>query len=268
MNLGFEITFLGGGGGRWESITQNKGTGGFRISDGKLIAHVDPGPGTLVRMNQLNINPWKTDILFVSHCHPDHYTDAESIIEAMTKGMTKKQGLLIGNNSVLNGNKRFEKGISAYHQSRVFEKIVLKSGDFSKVQNWKITATSTKHNDPETIGFKLETDFGTIGYTSDSEYINSLSSDFESVDILIANVIRVKNQKVPGHMCSNDIIEVLNSMTKKPKLLVMYHMGMKITEPDLEAKYISKNTGISVEPAKIGLKVNLDNRYITLEYLL
>ena len=76
--LGLELIFLGGGGGRWESIVQNKGTGGFRIHDEHLKAHVDPGPGALVRMSQLKVNPWKTDVLIVSHCvitsYSIHYT--------------------------------------------------------------------------------------------------------------------------------------------------------------------------------------------------
>jgi len=265
--LGLELIFLGGGGGRWESIVQNKGTGGFRIHDEHLKAHVDPGPGALVRMSQLKVNPWKTDVLIVSHCHPDHYTDAENIVEAMTKGMTVKRGTLIGNNSVLNGNTRFEKGISSYHQSRVEERVLMAPNDNLELKNWKITATTTKHNDSETIGFKLETKDGIIGYTSDSEYIDSLAVDFDSADILIANVIRVGNEKVSGHMCSNDIIKTVNSMEKKPKLLIMYHMGMKMEDPDSEAEYISKNTGITAIPAKIGLKVTLENRECNFEYI-
>ncbi|AVB76874.1 MBL fold metallo-hydrolase [Methanococcus maripaludis] len=262
-----EIVFLGGGGGRWESITQVKGTGGFRIHSENMNMHVDPGTGALVRMNQLQINPWKTDAIIATHCHPDHYTDAECLVEAMTKGMTKKQGILIGNNSVLNGNSRFEKGISTYHQSRVGERHVLGPCDELNIKNWNITATKTKHNDPETIGFKMEIEDGIIGYTSDSEYIDSLIEDFDSVDFLIANVIRVKGQKVPGHMCSNDIIEVVNSMNKKPKMLTMYHMGMKMTDPDSEARYISKNVDIPVIPAKIGLKVILENKTCKFDYI-
>ncbi|MBA2852451.1 phosphoribosyl 1,2-cyclic phosphodiesterase [Methanococcus maripaludis] len=262
-----EIVFLGGGGGRWESITQVKGTGGFRIHSENMNMHVDPGTGALVRMNQLQINPWKTDAIIATHCHPDHYTDAECLVEAMTKGMTKKQGILIGNNSVLNGNSRFEKGISTYHQSRVGERYVLAPYDKININNWELTATKTKHNDPETMGFKMETEDGLIGYTSDSEYIDSLIEDFDGVDFLIANVIRVKGQKVPGHMCSNDIIEVINSMNKKPKMLIMYHMGMKMTDPDSEARYISEKIDIPVVPAKIGLKVILENKTCKFEYI-
>jgi len=262
-----EIVFLGGGGGRWESITQVKGTGGFRIHSEDMNMHVDPGTGALVRMNQLEINPWKTDAIITTHCHPDHYTDAECLVEAMTKGMTKKQGILIGNNSVLNGNSKFEKGISTYHQSRVGERHILSPDDELNVKKWKLTATKTKHNDPETIGFKVETDDGVIGYTSDSEYIDSLIEDFDCIDFLIANVIRVKCQKVPGHMCSNDIIEIVNSMNKTPKMLTMYHMGMKMTDPDSEAKYISEKIDIPVIPAKIGLKITMENKSCKYDYI-
>jgi hypothetical protein len=49
-------------------------------------------------------------------------------------------------------------------------------------------------------------------------------------------------------------------MNKKPKMLTMYHMGMKMTDPDSEARYISENIEIPVIPAKIGLKVTMENK--------
>ena len=59
-----EIIFLGAGGGRWETISQNKGTGGFRIHTEKTKLHIDPGPGALVRMSECNISPWDTIAVF------------------------------------------------------------------------------------------------------------------------------------------------------------------------------------------------------------
>ena len=80
------------------TITQKRMTGGFRIEDidGKNI-HVDPGPGALVRTYQFGLNPMKVNILMVSHSHTDHYTDAEVMLEAMTKGYdTEARVLVIG----------------------------------------------------------------------------------------------------------------------------------------------------------------------------
>nr|WP_243687165.1 MBL fold metallo-hydrolase [Methanobacterium formicicum] len=74
------------------TITQRRMTGGFRIDgiDGKNL-HLDPGPGALVRSYQFGVNPLKLHGILVSHSHTDHYSDAEVLIEAMTRGMTRKK---------------------------------------------------------------------------------------------------------------------------------------------------------------------------------
>ena len=99
-----KITFLGTGGGRFSAISQRRMTGGFRIDNlnGKNY-HVDPGPGALVRTYQFGFDPRNLDGVFVSHAHTDHYNDAEILIEAMTRGMTKEYGVVLGNKSVLDG---------------------------------------------------------------------------------------------------------------------------------------------------------------------
>ncbi|MCE5296700.1 MAG: MBL fold metallo-hydrolase, partial [Euryarchaeota archaeon] len=70
------LTFLGTGGGRFSTIYQVRGTGGLYVKDGANI-HIDPGPGAAVNMAKLKMDPAKTDVLLISHCHPDHYSDAE-----------------------------------------------------------------------------------------------------------------------------------------------------------------------------------------------
>ena len=86
------------------TITQKRMTGGFRIDDidGKNI-HVDPGPGALVRSYQFGLNPLKLDCVMVSHSHTDHYSDAEVLLEAITRGMTRKKGTIVGSRSVIEG---------------------------------------------------------------------------------------------------------------------------------------------------------------------
>ncbi|MGZ7095995.1 MAG: MBL fold metallo-hydrolase, partial [Methanobacterium sp.] len=103
-----ELTVLGSGGGRFATITQRRMTGGLRIDgiDGKNI-HIDPGPGALVRTYQFGLNPLKLDAVLVSHSHTDHYNDAEVLIEAMTRGMTRNKGAVFGSKSVIEGYKQF-----------------------------------------------------------------------------------------------------------------------------------------------------------------
>lgn len=252
-----EIIFLGGGGGRWETILQNKGTGGFRVHTERTKLHVDPGPGSLIRMKEADINPWDTNALFISHCHPDHYTDGEVIVEAITKGMTMKKGYLIGSLSVIEGFGSFENSISKYHQSKLKNVYVLNPKDSVSIYDITLKGTKTKHGDPFGIGVRISTDKGDIGYTSDTEYINSLVDDFDGVDVFIANVVRKKGERIKGHLCSNDLIDIIHSMNRKPKVVVITHTGLKMTEPQKECNYISEKTGLDVKFAKVGLTIKL-----------
>lgn len=89
MGSQIELTLLGTGGGRFATITQKRRTAGIRIISEDLNFHLDPGPGALVHSISEGLNPQKLNAVFVFHCHPDHYTDAEVLIEAMTKGTTR-----------------------------------------------------------------------------------------------------------------------------------------------------------------------------------
>lgn len=240
------------------TITQHRMTGGLRIDkiDGKNI-HIDPGPGALVRTYQFGLSPLKLDAVLISHSHTDHYSDAEVLIEAMTKGMTRKKGTVIGSKSVIEGYKQFGPCISKYHLSRP-EVSVLKANDIVKLGNIKITATKTVHGDPKTVGFNLKFKDFSISYTSDTEYFEDLHKHHQAADVLIASVIRPGNEKIRGHMCTTDFAKLVSEVS--PKLAIMTHLGMKMimNNASKEAKTVEDQTGVNTVAAYDGMKVNLD----------
>ncbi|MCK4238489.1 MAG: hypothetical protein KAX33_05155, partial [Candidatus Lokiarchaeota archaeon] len=77
-----EIVFLGSGGGRIHIRTQYRATGGILFKFNGIQAHIDPGPGAIVRINQYNEDPLKTELFFVTHFHVDHFNDIQVMIEA------------------------------------------------------------------------------------------------------------------------------------------------------------------------------------------
>ena len=82
--MSFRITFLGTGGGRYTTMYQIRSTGGMLIEHDGRFLHVDPGPGALTQMQRIHYDLHETESLIVSHCHPDHYSDAESVLEGMS----------------------------------------------------------------------------------------------------------------------------------------------------------------------------------------
>ena len=256
-----KITFLGTGGGRFSAISQRRMTGGFRIDNlnGKNY-HVDPGPGALVRTYQFGFDPRNLDGVFVSHAHTDHYNDAEILIEAMTRGMTKEYGVVLGNKSVLDGYERWGPGISKYHQSHS-KKYVFEPNQVENINGCSVKGTKTVHGDPEGVGFQIDYRGFKISYTSDTGYFEDLHKYHEGADILIASVLRPGNKSIRGHLCSRNFIELLKEV--KPKLAIMTHFGLKMLsiDPIDEAKRITKETGVKTLAAFDGMsfEVNTQN---------
>lgn len=253
-----KITFLGSGGGRFSAISQRRMTGGFRLDNlGGKNYHIDPGPGALIRTYQFGFDPRNLSGVIVSHSHTDHYNDAEILIEAMTKGMTKRQGTIVGGESVLEGYERWGPCISDYHKSKS-DKIVLKPGEWNRLDNVSIKGTETSHGDPTGVGFQIDCNGFKISYTSDTGYFDGLAQDHEGADILIASVLRPGNRSINGHMCSRNFVDLINEV--KPKVAVMTHLGLKMisSNPVTEARKVYKQTGVKTIAAYDGLSFNVD----------
>ncbi|WP_409197788.1 MBL fold metallo-hydrolase [Methanobrevibacter acididurans] len=257
-----KITFLGSGGGRFATISQKRMTGGFRIDDfaGKNY-YIDPGPGALVRSYQFGLNPTTIDGVFVSHTHTDHYNDAEILIEAMTRGMTKNYGVIMGSQSVCEGYKKWGPAISDYHKSKSLN-IVLKPGEVKRTKDFTIKGTKTIHGDPTGVGFQMKAGNITVSYTSDTKYFPELYKYHKDADILIASVLRPGTKSIKGHMCTNNFSNLVNEV--KPKLAIMTHFGFKMlnSNPVNEAKKVMRKTGVKTIAAFDGLKIDIDENNI------
>ncbi len=241
------LTFLGTGGGRFATITQKRRTAGIRITNEEVNIHLDPGPGALIYSINTGLDPQKITAILVSHSHPDHYTDAEVLIEAMTRGTLQKRGILAAANSVLNGNPTCEASISKYHQKMPQQTITATSGTVFQVGSIKVTATKARHTDPDTVGYRFSIpDFGDFAYTSDTEYYTDIGKHYEDVRLLILCVMRPGGKPWKGHMTTDDAIRILREA--KPEAAVLTHLGMQMIfkGPAWEAERAAQETGISV----------------------
>lgn len=239
------------------TIDQIFNTGGFQMR-GPANIHVDPGPGALLLSHQHGLNTSDLDCIVVTHCHPDHYCDAEVLIEAMTDHMTKKRGVLIGSESVLNGYEKLGPAISGYHFEKPAEVVCMKPGSDYELNGIKLEAMPAQHSDPTAFGLKIHTRDGTIGYTGDTQYFDGLGKNFKGSRVLIANVTRPLAMRIKWHLCSDDLISLLKEV--KPELAVIMHMGMLFLKhpPEKEAARIRAETGIETVPGHTGLRVVVD----------
>jgi len=253
----FDIVFLGTGGGRFATITQKRRTAGIRIMSDSLNLHLDPGPGALVYSIDEGLDPQKLNAIFISHCHPDHYTDAEVLIEAMTHGTTQKRGILVAAKSVLSGTKECEASISKYHQRMPEQKIEAVPGMKFQVANLNVFVTEARHTDPDAVGFRFETpELGDFGYTSDTEYFEGIAQYYQGVRLLILCVMRPSGKPWKGHMTTDDAIKIVEAA--HPEKVVLTHLGMQMLfhGPAKEAKLVEDKTGVPVIAATDSMVVN------------
>jgi phosphoribosyl 1,2-cyclic phosphodiesterase len=256
-----ELVFLGTGGGRFATITQKRKTGGIRYLSKSLNMHLDPGPGALIYSLEMGLNPQKIMAVLVSHSHPDHYTNAEILVEAMTRGMLKRRGIVAAPRSVLFGNEESGPAISRYHQKMPEKVIEVKPGVVFNVGDTRIVATEAKHSDPDAVGFRFENpEVGDIAYTSDTEYFEGVGRAYEGVRLLILCVMRPSGNPWMGHMTPEDAIKIVEEV--KPEMAVATHFGMKMifSGPNRQVKLIEEKTGVPALAAFDGMRLRVGEK--------
>ncbi len=242
------LTFLGTGGGRFATIYQPRGTGGIYLSDGVRI-HIDPGPGAAVNMSRLSLDPAKTQALLVSHCHPDHYTDAEILIEGMARGGFGRKGLVLGSRSVVEGVGVFGPAISDYHKSIAGEVRSVGADDRITIEEMRVDITPTLHSDPTGVGFRFHTSNGVISYVGDSETGPEIIQAHRGSRVVIICLTRPLGSRIAYHMCTEDAADFVERT--RPELALLTHFGMKLLHegPERQARYIQKRSGVKTVAA-------------------
>lgn len=250
------LTFLGTGGGRFATMYQARATGGIYLAD-TLRLHIDPGPSALYNMKRLSIDPIKTDGILLSHCHPDHYSDAEILTEGMSHGGIVKRGALIGSKSVILGEGEFNSPISNYHRSICARVSAVSAGDRFRIGNMVIDATPTQHSDPYGVGFRIHTRNGIISYVSDSEITDKVIAAHRGARVLILNLTRPLCAKVPFHLCTEEAAVFAREIV--PEMVILTHLGMKLLREgvDKQVKYIKENSGTRVLAGEDLMKISI-----------
>ena len=255
------ITFLGTCGGRFATIYQTRGTGGIYIED-TLNISLDPGPGAILRMKENEIDPTKIDLLLLSHCHPDHYTDADIMVEAITMGGTRKRGSVFGSESVIYGIEGFDSKVSKYHLSILENVYVAKSNETREFGNLTITATPTIHTDPSGVGFKIHTQNGVITYSGDTSLSDEIIKSYEGSRILILAMTVPMGVKLHHHLSPEEAVVILKKI--KPELVLLTHFGIRAIEEGIDniARWISENSGVKTVAAEDGMMVEMNDEIV------
>ncbi|MBQ2763220.1 MAG: MBL fold metallo-hydrolase [Candidatus Methanomethylophilaceae archaeon] len=238
-----KMILLGTGGGRHTTMFQARSTGGFLFMNEKSRIHLDPGPGALTNMCNIGYDLRQTDAVIVSHCHPDHYSDAASVIEGMTFGGWVKRGSVYGTKSVIEGEGRLGPCISQYHLSIPESVNIIKAGDRISINGTDIDITKATHSDPCNVGFKIHTDHGILSYVSDTGYTDEIAEQYIGSRILMLPVTTPDDNRINYHLCTDDAIKFVEKV--KPELTIFIHLGIVLLKHNefKQAEKVENATG-------------------------
>ncbi len=263
-----DLTFLGTGGGRFTTVSQLRQTGGLYLRDRGLEANIDPGPGALVHMHRYGLDPTRTNTVLVSHGHPDHYNDAGVLIEGMTRGGLDDRGTLVASRSIAEtvpcpDGRDIGPALTAYHRGLPKTTHIVEPGDQVDLHGmYQLTATPQWHSDPTTVGFKIRLTHGQFSYIPDTAYHDELAEAHKGSRMVVCQMTRSGNQRIPWHMCTDDVERLAEQI--RPKLLLLTLFGYKTLkdgDPGDWAQRITERTGVPTVAARDGLNVSMDSEF-------
>ena len=239
----FKVVLLGTGGGRHTTMFQARSTGGYLLLSDTGKVHVDPGPGALTNMCQISYDLRQTDAVVVSHCHPDHYSDAACVIEGMTYGGWNKRGSVYGTRSVMVGNEGLGPCMSPYHLRIPESTHIIAPGDRLEIAGIPTEITNARHSDPCNVGFRFDTGHGIFSYVSDTEYSDEIADQYKGTRVLFLPVTVPFDWRIKYHMCTEDARKFIERI--RPELAVFIHLGVVMLkhDPEKQAADITRDTG-------------------------
>lgn len=246
-----KIIFLGTGAGDQGMLKQKIKTSSLFFDFDGLKFILDPGPGTIVNARINDINLLELEGLIVTHPHPDHYADANCLIDSLRKSGT----FLIAGRKCLVESSLYYPCINKYQQSIPEKTYAVDHGSEIKVGNIMFNAVKNNHLDCG-LGIKI---LGSkkIGYVGDGT-LEGLEEFYKNMDILIFNVLIPYGgqglEKI--HTSVSRVIEFLKAT--KPRKAVIQHFSEEMINSDVnkQAEIIEKESGVQTIAAKDGLVIS------------
>jgi ribonuclease BN (tRNA processing enzyme) len=192
----------------------------------------------------------------VSHPHSDHVEGLSSIIEGMADFGREKNSLLITHPRCLEPRYAL---IPEQYKDYLKKLVTLDENQGIKIGDLTIIALRAEHGDVPSIGFRFVTPNCKLTYTGDTEYFDEMRKVYSDSDVIIFNLLRPDGDRLAGHLCTDDVVRIINEMETKPKLVLITHFGMKMikSNPIMQARDIFKKTGVPVTAVNDGQKINI-----------
>lgn len=251
------LQFLGTAGGRVLVFRQLRHSGGLWLESNGTNILMDPGPGSLIRCLEQQLDPKNLDAVILTHKHLDHTNDVNAIIEAISDGGLNPKGMLLAPGDCYDD----DPVILKYNRNYLDKFIRITEGSEFQINDIKIEFPIAHDHGVETYGLKISTDKFTLSHIVDTKYFDALIPSYKECDILMLNMVFGEPRPFL-HLAYPDIIKLITNI--QPELAIITHFGHRLWE-DNPKKYVEKiieETGITTIAATDGMKLDLENRKI------
>ncbi len=173
---------------------------GYYLEAGETRLLVDCGSGTLLQLERCSRSYKYIDAVFITHLHPDHFSDLMPLIHALlyTPGFKRKKDLII--NGPIGLRRYYDLAIaSIIGKPEGFSIVVQEIEDSLVLEPFVVTAMRTVHSE-SSVAYRFEEGGRSLVYTGDAAYDEGLIDISRGADILVIDASFPESMKVKNHL--------------------------------------------------------------------
>ncbi len=225
----------------------------LEIEDKKIL--IDCGPGTLIRLSQIGINPKDLDYVFITHFHPDHTSDLFPLFMNYCLADLSKPGSIT----------KFPKfigpiGIGQFMLNYSQNSELLALNKWNKIEfvdyqpsmdfdNFKFKAFKVEHSafgsKANAYALRFETNDKIITFSGDSTDCQGVRDACRNANLFVCDASYSKGNSSPAHMDTASIGDI--SQNSQVKKVLLTHFYPQVENMDLVSEVKEKFTGVVIK---------------------
>ncbi len=248
------VKFLGTGGGRVVVFRQLRQSGGMWLRFSGLNILIDPGPGSLIRIFENNLEPKDLNVVILSHRHLDHSSDISAVLESATESTKKPIDLLVAPKDALEGE---EPVLLKYLRKGIKDIVYLDEKTDVSYQNLNIKGIIKHiHRGADTYGINITDDKSSFVYVPCGKFFDDMLSAYPAnADLMVFNTTFVKPRGNVQHLSAEDVKKMVLHLKPKKAVITHFSVEMLKANPKTVAEDIQKETKVPTIAAEDNMKL-------------
>lgn len=243
-----KVTILGSG---TLFVNEKRSAPAYLLETNNKKILIDCGPGTLMRLSQLNIKPQDIDLVFITHFHADHTSDLFSFFMNIYLEDKFLEGNLLTFPKIIGPKNIYD---FMFKISKIFQLPVLKDWEkikimeaekYQKIENIEVESFKVKHIalgiTAKANAYRFTIKNKVITFSGDSVKCSGIKKACKNADLFICDTSQAKGNGNPSHMDTTDIGNIAEESGVKK--VVLSHLYTQTDSIDLVKEVKEKFSG-------------------------